>query len=99
MVVKAASKLIIALIYAYKWLISPLMGKACRFEPTCSRYAINAIEFHGLIKGLIMTAKRILRCQPYETVSQKMESWGPSFGYDPVHDPKYSQGNEEQNKV
>ncbi len=55
---------LIALIRAYQLLLSPIMGNACRFHPTCSHYGIEAIETHGAIKGSYLTLKRILRCQP-----------------------------------
>jgi len=49
---------------AYRLLLSPWLGSACRFEPTCSRYAIEAIERHGPGAGSLLTAKRLLRCHP-----------------------------------
>jgi putative membrane protein insertion efficiency factor len=64
-------------IRAYKYLISPLLPNACRFEPTCSRYALEAIETHGALKGLWLGLRRILRCHPI--------TWlGGGSGYDPV---------------
>jgi putative membrane protein insertion efficiency factor len=57
----------------YQWFISPLLPAACRYQPTCSTYAIEAIQRHGLIRGVWLTLKRLLRCHP----------WGGS-GYDPV---------------
>lgn len=70
-------KIIIApfifLIRFYKIAISPLLGNNCRYHPTCSSYMIEALQVHGLIKGLYLGTKRILRCHP----------WGGS-GYDPV---------------
>lgn len=57
----------------YRKCISPLLEPSCRFTPTCSQYAIEAIRKHGPIKGLYLAACRILRCHP----------WGGS-GYDPV---------------
>ena len=57
----------------YQVAISPLTPLACRFTPTCSQYAIEAIRKHGPVKGLYLAVKRILRCNP----------WGGS-GYDPV---------------
>lgn len=71
------SRLIIGFIYCYRWLISPFLRPSCRFEPTCSRYAIHAIEYHGLRKGLWLAAKRIFRCHPIKCL-------GGSSGYDPV---------------
>ncbi|RZI46209.1 membrane protein insertion efficiency factor YidD [Candidatus Finniella inopinata] len=75
------SNFLVRLIHAYRWAISPFLPPRCRFEPTCSRYAIHAIECHGLLKGLWLVAKRLLRCHPYETVSRRI---GAPWGYDPV---------------
>jgi putative membrane protein insertion efficiency factor len=57
----------------YQWFISPLLGKNCRFDPTCSHYMIQAIEEWGILKGIYLGIKRIGKCHP----------WGP-HGYDPV---------------
>lgn len=54
----------IALIRLYQRYISPLTGAHCRYYPTCSQYAIEALKKHGFIKGSILSAKRILRCNP-----------------------------------
>lgn len=70
---KAAVVLISIPIHFYRYSISPLFPPSCRFTPTCSQYALEALKKHGPIKGLILTIKRILRCHP----------WGGS-GYDPV---------------
>jgi len=75
------SRVIIALIHFYRWIISPFLSPGCRFEPTCSRYAITSIEFHGLSKGLWLTLKRLARCHPYERLAKQI---GSSWGYDPV---------------
>ncbi|NND06745.1 MAG: membrane protein insertion efficiency factor YidD [Saprospiraceae bacterium] len=66
-------KLFILPIRLYQMSISPLLGKSCRFEPTCSHYAIQAIEEWGVIKGSWLATKRIFRCHP----------WG-GHGFDPV---------------
>jgi len=55
----------IALIGAYRTLISPLLGPRCRFHPSCSAYAQEAIERHGLIKGAAWSLWRLLRCHPF----------------------------------
>ncbi len=75
------ARLIIFLIHVYRWIISPLLPPRCRFEPTCSRYAIHAIQTHGLLKGLWFVMKRLFRCHPYEKIAKQL---GPTFGYDPV---------------
>ncbi|ERJ91579.1 membrane protein insertion efficiency factor YidD [Treponema lecithinolyticum] len=63
----------IALIRCYQVCLSPLFPPCCRFYPTCSNYALEAFKKHGVFKGLFLTVKRILRCNPY-----------CSGGYDPV---------------
>ena len=63
----------LALIRLYKLFLSPYMGRQCRFTPTCSTYALEAISKYGIIKGGWLSIRRILRCNP----------WGGS-GYDPV---------------
>ena len=55
---------LIALIYCYKWFISPILPNVCRFTPSCSTYAVQAIKEFGAFKGLIIAIKRILRCNP-----------------------------------
>jgi putative membrane protein insertion efficiency factor len=81
-----ATALAVALgaVAAYRWLISPLLmamvGPACRFEPTCSEYAHQALAIHGLGRGLYLTLRRLLRCRPKG-----------GWGYDPVPgDPSHS---------
>lgn|GEM_PF-1425621 len=61
------------LIRAYQVVLSPLLGQSCRFTPTCSAYALEALDRHGLLRGGWLAAWRILRCHP----------WG-GMGYDPV---------------
>ena len=63
----------ISLIKFYKKFLSPFLGTNCRYIPTCSDYAIQAIEQKGIIKGIYISCKRVLRCHPF----------GGS-GYDPV---------------
>ena len=66
-------RLAIALIKAYQYVISPLLGSNCRFHPTCSSYAEEAFRRFGVIKGGYLTLLRIVKCQPFH-----------SGGYDPV---------------
>ncbi|HHT61548.1 MAG TPA: membrane protein insertion efficiency factor YidD [Paludibacteraceae bacterium] len=70
---KLITQLLLLPIRFYQYSISPLFPSSCRFTPTCSQYAIDAIKKHGPLKGLYLAIKRILRCHP----------WGGS-GYDPV---------------
>jgi len=58
-------KILIGLIRAYKYLISPLLPPACRYQPTCSEYAIEAIQKYGILKGSILAIWRIMRCHPF----------------------------------
>lgn len=74
---QAAVTALIAPIQAYRLLLSPLLPPACRFTPTCSQYAIEALRTHGPLKGLMLTARRLSRCHPVRWL-------GGSHGYDPV---------------
>jgi putative membrane protein insertion efficiency factor len=63
----------LALVWLYKRVLSPALPSACRYEPTCSEYAFDAIKQRGIVQGIIIGTLRILRCAP----------WG-GHGYDPV---------------
>lgn len=63
-ITKIPKMLFLFLIRGYQKWISPLLGPHCRFNPTCSSYAIEAITYHGLIKGSWLSLKRILKCHP-----------------------------------
>ena len=56
---------LLALIRAYRYLLSPLLGQNCRFTPSCSSYAMQAIELYGPWRGTWLAMKRILRCHPF----------------------------------
>lgn len=58
-------KILILLIKFYQKFVSPFLGKNCRFYPTCSCYGIEALEKHGFFKGIYLTIKRILKCNPF----------------------------------
>ena len=66
-------KIVIMMIRGYRLFISPLKPPTCRFVPTCSEYALQAIEKYGVIRGGFMAVRRILRCHPFHP-----------GGYDPV---------------
>lgn len=63
----------IGLVWAYRLLVSPLLPAACRFQPSCSVYAEQAVRRYGVVKGSLLAGRRLLRCHP----------WHPG-GYDPV---------------
>ena len=67
------ARILIALIRGYRYLLSPWWGNHCRFTPTCSDYAMQAIDRHGAVAGSWLALRRILRCHP----------WHPG-GFDPV---------------
>ncbi|MCA0325802.1 MAG: membrane protein insertion efficiency factor YidD [Proteobacteria bacterium] len=56
---------LIGLVKGYRLLLSPWLGSACRFEPTCSRYALDALEQHGAAAGSYLTLRRLARCHPW----------------------------------
>jgi putative membrane protein insertion efficiency factor len=72
----------VTLIRAYRLLISPWLGPACRFEPTCSDYACQAFNRFGVVKGGGMTIWRLLRCHPFHP-----------GGYDPLRGEGMARGN------
>ena len=74
------TKIISLPIHIYRYFISPLTGKNCRFEPTCSEYALAALKTHGVFYGSYLSIKRILKCHPFSRYS----------GYDPVPNKKQS---------
>lgn len=65
--------LLVFLVRGYQIVLSPLLPASCRFFPSCSVYAIEALERHGAVKGTVLTIRRLARCQPFCT-----------GGYDPV---------------
>jgi uncharacterized protein len=63
--VKASVRVGVTVIRAYQLLLSPILGGACRFEPSCSVYARDAIETHGLARGSWLALRRVARCHPF----------------------------------
>lgn len=77
-------KLVFCLLRGYKWAVSPMFPPACRYVPTCSEYAMDAVAHHGVARGSLMAVWRLLRCHPFAR-----------GGYDPVsvtHNPNASAG-------
>jgi putative membrane protein insertion efficiency factor len=70
---RLARSIVAAPIFAYRHIVSPAIPRRCKYEPTCSRYALDAIRQYGILKGLVLAGWRLLRCNPW--------SYG---GYDPV---------------
>ena len=64
---------VLRLLAAYKWAISPMLPPACRYVPTCSEYAMEAVERYGALRGGLLAVARLLRCHPFSR-----------GGYDPV---------------
>ncbi len=64
---------VILLIQAYRYLLSPLIGSHCRYTPSCSQYALDAVQAHGVVRGLWLAVKRVGSCHPWH-----------AGGYDPV---------------
>lgn len=64
-IVGASQRLLVGLLRLYRLLLSPWLGGGCRFAPTCSLYAIEAIERHGAAAGSYLAARRVLRCHPW----------------------------------
>ena len=58
-------RVVIALLRGYKKIVSPWLPPACRFHPTCSEYAMEAVEIHGVARGSWLALRRLLRCQPF----------------------------------
>ena len=85
------TKILILIIKLYKYFISPLLGNRCRFLPTCSEYFIEALKTQGLIIGIKLGVKRILKCHPFKIL-------GGSQGVDLVPIPKNA-NRQERKKI
>lgn len=59
------ARLMIAIVRLYQRLLSPLLGKVCRFEPSCSRYAVACLEGHGALRGGLLSVVRVCKCHPF----------------------------------
>jgi putative membrane protein insertion efficiency factor len=76
---------LIWLLKGYRFFISPLYGQVCRYHPTCSAYALEAVEVHGAVRGSALAARRLCRCHP----------WG-AHGIDLVPEPRTSPSPEQK---
>lgn len=70
---RAAQSLLLAPVVAYQRVISPALPRRCKYEPTCSHYAVRAVREYGILRGLVLATWRVLRCNPWS-----------DGGYDPV---------------
>jgi hypothetical protein len=75
-----AAVAIVLLIRVYRLAVSPMIGAHCRYQPTCSAYAIEALERHGFVRGSALAIARLLRCHPIKWL-------GGGEGFDPVPEP------------
>ncbi|TNF08893.1 MAG: membrane protein insertion efficiency factor YidD [Gammaproteobacteria bacterium] len=73
-------EVVISIIRGYQYLVSPILGDRCRFYPSCSCYAIEAVNQHGTIKGGYLTLRRLIKCHPFHP-----------GGYDPVPESEHTQ--------
>jgi putative membrane protein insertion efficiency factor len=74
--------LLVWLLRGYQLLLSPMLGQNCRFYPTCSNYAIEALRTHGAARGSLLAARRVCRCHPWN-----------AGGVDPVPPPRHEQSS------
>jgi putative membrane protein insertion efficiency factor len=63
--VSAARRIVVAPIVAYQRFVSPALPRRCKYEPTCSRYAVQSVQEYGILRGLVLAAWRLLRCNPW----------------------------------
>lgn len=70
-------RLVILLLKGYKLALSPFLGHNCRFHPSCANYTMEAVEKRGVVRGLCLGVRRVIKCQPWH-----------EGGYDPVPDPE-----------
>jgi putative membrane protein insertion efficiency factor len=72
------ARLLLLLIRVYQLTLSPLLGRSCRFEPSCSRYAAACIDSHGALRGSYLSARRLLRCHPFHPGGYDPPPLGPA---------------------
>jgi uncharacterized protein len=62
---QAPARILVAFVRAYQLLLRPFLGGQCRFEPSCSRYAVACLESHGALRGSLLSVKRLCKCHPF----------------------------------
>ncbi len=97
-VVRVPQRLLMALVRAYRLLLKPWLGSACRFEPTCSAYALQALQVHGAVVGGTLAAGRLLRCHPWcdggcDPVPRESPALFKRFGLGECQDPSLEKKN------
>lgn len=70
---QALIRAMVGVLKVYQWALSPFLGSNCRFYPSCSQYSIEALQHHGVLRGVWLTLRRLVKCHPYH-----------SGGFDPV---------------
>jgi hypothetical protein len=85
--VTALARLVALPVRAYRLLLSPWIGHGCRFQPTCSAYALEALERHGALRGGWLAARRLASCHPWGR-----SGYDPVPGTDPAHDANRRRG-------
>ena len=63
--VSVVARILVALVRVYQLTLSPFLGKVCRFEPSCSRYAVACLEAHGAMRGSLLSVRRLCKCHPF----------------------------------
>ena len=76
----------VLLVRGYRALVSPLLGPRCKYHPTCSQYALDALRTHGFLRGVVLTAWRLLRCNPWSDGGVDPVSAQTLFRYAPAGD-------------
>ena len=96
--------LLIGLVRAYQLLVSPLLGQTCRYYPSCSAYAVQALEVHGAVKGTWLAVRRLLRCHPWaaggvDHVPPRHDHSSATSPDSPDDSPGHSRGRSERSPV
>ena len=87
---------LIGLLKAYRLLISPLYGNVCRYYPSCSAYALTAVQTHGAVRGSWLAARRLLRCHPWARGGYDPVPGTELSDHNPDHDHEHAHGYAQQ---